>query len=79
MLKQDNGEYACIAEDSMRYNLGAVKEEMQAAMGLNTEVKTVVRKGLGYCDIGFNFCILHDLDTSIQFTSSTHLICTAIY
>lgn len=37
MLKQDNGEYACIAEDAMRYNLGDVKEEMLAAMGLNTE------------------------------------------
>ncbi|GAX79735.1 hypothetical protein CEUSTIGMA_g7176.t1 [Chlamydomonas eustigma] len=39
MLKQDNGEYACIAEDRMRYNLGDVKEEMQAAMGLNTEAE----------------------------------------
>ncbi len=38
MLKQDNGEYACIAERRERYNLGDVKEEMQAAMGLNTEV-----------------------------------------
>ena len=38
MLKQDSGEYACIAEDPLRYNLGDVKEEMQAAMGLNTEV-----------------------------------------
>jgi hypothetical protein len=38
MLKQDNGEYACIAEDTVRYNLGEVKEEMLAAMGLNTEV-----------------------------------------
>ena len=39
MLKQDSGEYACIAEDRARYNLGDVKEEMQAAMGLNTEVR----------------------------------------
>lgn len=37
MLKQDSGEYACIAEDRVRYNLGDVKEELMAAMGLNTE------------------------------------------
>lgn len=37
LLKQDNGEYACIAEDQVRYNLGDVKEELMAAMGLNTE------------------------------------------
>ena len=37
MLKQDNGVYACIAEDAVRYNLGEVKEELMAAMGLNTE------------------------------------------
>lgn len=37
LLKQDNGEYACIAEDKLRYNLGEVKEELMAAMGLNTE------------------------------------------
>lgn len=37
MLKQDSGEYACIAEDLVRYNLGEVKEELLAAMGLNTE------------------------------------------
>lgn len=37
MLRQDTGEYACIAEDKVRYNLGEVKEELQAAMGLNTE------------------------------------------
>jgi len=37
MLKQDSGEYACIAEDPVRYNLGEVKEELLAAMGLNTE------------------------------------------
>lgn len=37
LLKQDNGDYACIAEDRVRYNLGDVKEELMAAMGLNTE------------------------------------------
>lgn len=37
MLKQDNGEYACIAEDLTRYNLGELKMELQRAMGLNTE------------------------------------------
>jgi hypothetical protein len=37
MLKKDDGEYACIAEDANRYNLGDVKEQMLAAMGLNTE------------------------------------------
>ena len=37
MLKQDSGEYACIAESSVRYNLGDAKEELMAAMGLNTE------------------------------------------
>ncbi|KAF6264893.1 hypothetical protein COO60DRAFT_1481321 [Scenedesmus sp. NREL 46B-D3] len=37
LLKQDSGEYACIAEDGLRYNLGEVKEELMAAMGLNTE------------------------------------------
>lgn len=42
MLKMDGGEYACIAEDQTRYNLGDVKEEMQAAMGLNTEVRCEV-------------------------------------
>jgi hypothetical protein len=39
MLRQDSGEYACIAEDAVRYNLGEVKEELQAAMGLNTEAE----------------------------------------
>ena len=39
MLRQDNGEYACVAEDEKRYNLGEAKEEMMAAMGLNTEVE----------------------------------------
>jgi len=37
MLKQDSGEYACIAEDLTRYNLGELKMELQRAMGLNTE------------------------------------------
>lgn len=37
LLKQDSGEYACIAEEPVRYNLGDVKEELMAAMGLNTE------------------------------------------
>lgn len=37
MLRQDNGVYACVAEDENRYNLGAFKEELMAAMGLNTE------------------------------------------
>lgn len=37
MLKQDSGEYAVIAEDKARYDLGEVKEEMTTAMGLNTE------------------------------------------
>jgi hypothetical protein len=32
--KQDSGEYACIAEDKLRYHLGEVKEELMAAMGL---------------------------------------------
>ncbi len=49
MLKQDNGQYACIAEDSARYNLGDVKEEMMAAMALNTEeegsVAAFLRRG----------------------------------
>eukprot|EP00803_Ostreobium_quekettii_P000530 evm.model.scf_1159.4 EVM.evm.TU.scf_1159.4 scf_1159:31393-34943(-) len=37
MLKQDDGTYACIAEEKGRYNLGEAKEELMAAMGLNTE------------------------------------------
>jgi hypothetical protein len=28
MLKQDNGELACIAERPKRYNLGELKEEL---------------------------------------------------
>ncbi|PNH12421.1 hypothetical protein TSOC_000679 [Tetrabaena socialis] len=39
MLKQDGGEYACIAEDRARYNLGDVKEELTVAMGLATEAE----------------------------------------
>ena len=39
MLKQDSGEYACIAEDLTRYNLGELKMELQRAMGLNTEAE----------------------------------------
>ena len=49
MLKQDSGEYACIAEDPQRYNLGEVKEELMAAMLLNTEaegsVEAFLRRG----------------------------------
>ncbi|KAL4447447.1 hypothetical protein ABPG75_004666 [Micractinium tetrahymenae] len=38
MLRQDNGVYACVAEDAgRRYNLGDFKEELMQAMGLNTE------------------------------------------
>lgn len=37
MLKQDNGDLACIAERSERYTLTEAKEEMMEAMGLNTE------------------------------------------
>lgn len=36
-MRQDNGEYACIAEDIARYNLGDLKEELMTAMGINTE------------------------------------------
>ena len=39
MLRQDNGQYACIAEDARRYNLGEAKEELMAAMGLDTEAE----------------------------------------
>lgn len=39
MLKQDNGELACIAERPKRYTLGEVKEELLEIMGLNTEEK----------------------------------------
>ncbi len=37
MLRTDAGELACIAERRGRYPLGEAKEEMMAAMGLNTE------------------------------------------
>ena len=37
MLKSDSGELAVIAERRERYGLGEAKEEMMAAMGLNTE------------------------------------------
>ncbi|KAG2499857.1 hypothetical protein HYH03_002148 [Edaphochlamys debaryana] len=50
MLKQDGGEYACIAEDRARYNLGEVKEELTVAMGLATEeegsVAQFLRRGV---------------------------------
>lgn len=44
LLRQDSGEYACIAEDPTRYNLGEVKEELQAAMGLATEAEGSVEQ-----------------------------------
>lgn len=39
MLRQDDGSYACIAEDKMRFTLFDVKEELLEAAGLNTEEK----------------------------------------
>ena len=39
MLRTDDGELACIAERRERYGLGEAKEEMMAAMGLNTEAE----------------------------------------
>jgi hypothetical protein len=49
MLRQDGGEYACIAEDAVRYNLGELKDELTAAMGLDTEaagsVAALLRRG----------------------------------
>ena len=39
MLRADSGELACIAERAERYGLGEAKEEMMAAMGLNTEAE----------------------------------------
>lgn len=40
MLRQDNGVYACVAENSeRRYGLGEFKEELMNAMGLNTEAE----------------------------------------
>jgi hypothetical protein len=38
MLRQDNGVYACVAEDAeRRYGLGEFKAELTRAMGLDTE------------------------------------------
>lgn len=38
MLRQDNGVYACVAEnEARRYNLGQFKAELTKAMGLDTE------------------------------------------
>ena len=40
MLRQDNGVYACVAEDySRRYGLGEFKVELTRAMGLLTEAE----------------------------------------
>lgn len=40
MLRQDNGTYACVAEDTgRRYGLGEFKKELTQAMGLNTEAE----------------------------------------
>ena len=39
MFKQQNGVYACVAERPHRYNLGEFKEELMAALGLNTEAE----------------------------------------
>jgi len=38
MLKQDDGGYACVAEDRLRYTLGEAKDEMAGAMGIGDEV-----------------------------------------
>ncbi len=55
MLRQDNGEYACIAEDERRYNLGEAKEELMSAMGLDTEVEgsamQFLRRGYKVCPL----------------------------
>ncbi|KAK9865651.1 hypothetical protein WJX84_008406 [Apatococcus fuscideae] len=37
MLRQDSGQYACVAERPERYRLGQVKDELQSAMGLDTD------------------------------------------
>ena len=37
LLKKDDGNYICVAEDRVRYSLFDVKEELMSAMGLNTE------------------------------------------
>jgi len=39
MLRTDDGSLACIAERPRRYGLGEAKEELLAAMGLNTEAE----------------------------------------
>ena len=39
MFKQNNGVYACVAEQPQRYNLGEFKEELMEKLGLNTEEK----------------------------------------
>jgi len=40
MLRQDNGVYACVAEDAARrYGLGEFKAELTRAMGLDTEAE----------------------------------------
>lgn len=37
MFKQQSGVYACVAERKDRYTLGEFKNELQEALGLNTE------------------------------------------
>eukprot|EP00899_Mesostigma_viride_P018141 jgi/Mesvir1/26328/Mv22507-RA.1 len=39
MLKQAAGEYVCVAEAPRRYTLGQFKEELMAAVGLDTELE----------------------------------------
>ena len=62
MLRQDNGEYACIAEDEKRYNLGEAKEELMSAMGLDTEVEgsamQFLRRGYKVCPAVPSHCQL---------------------
>ena len=50
MLKQDNGEYACVAEDRLRYTLGEAKLEMAGAVGLGDAVKTGTRNSTWWED-----------------------------
>lgn len=48
MLRQDNGVYACVAEQQERYNLGGFKEELMVAMGLTEgedEAMKFLRRG----------------------------------
>ena len=49
MLRQSDGTYACVAEDSERFTLFDVKEELATAAGLNTEAEgsamSFLRKG----------------------------------